>query len=396
MKNRVGYLLGLVAVLGTLVLLDCGCVYAKSTAKTSKRTTTVADPAKKAKARFTQLEAKRKALRKEYDRLDIQIKTMEKQWLGVGIPSGLAPKYQKLLGLRAGILRRAEDLVNQSYGVIIQQGDDYRAKKQFYLAEAMYRLVIEDRQPGYPDGSNPAYEKAVGRMASLYMDRAKEFDRQHESLLAEMYWERVVSLLGSGHPKCAEANARLAFYQQEEKRLTEIRSRIEEPGLAGLRLGDLISKADELFGKVFARGDQVYKVDPEGINYVPDRVYYSREDEAWLLIFAFSEDERITDLLVTKKADFANKFTKDCGVRLSDAGTARGIQIGDSIHKAISAYGDHEKPTGSTLRYATGDWYDWAYEGGNAGLLWFGYDSKTKLINWIQVGMASDAWSYYK
>ena len=139
MKNRLGYLLGLIVVLSALVLLDGAPAYSKAATKTSKASTSVADPAKKAKARLTQLEAKRKALVKEYDKLDLQIKSTERQWLGVGIPSGLVPKYQKLLGLRAGILRRAEDLVNQSYGVIIQQGDDYRAKKQFYLAEAMYR-----------------------------------------------------------------------------------------------------------------------------------------------------------------------------------------------------------------------------------------------------------------
>ena len=233
-------------------------------------------------------------------------------------------------------------------------------------------------------------------MASLYTDRAKEFDRQHECLLAEMYWEKVVSLLGSGHPKCAEANARLAFYKQEEERLSDIRGGISERALAGLEIGDPVNRADELLGKVFARGDQVYKSAPEAVNYLPVRVYYSKEDEAWLLIFAFSEDMLITDLLLTKKTHFANRFTKDCGVRFCNTSTARGVKIGDSIQKAITIYGDHERPTGSTLRYTTGDGYDWAYEGGNAGMLWFGYDSKTKAITWIHVGMESDAWSYYK
>lgn len=396
MKNRLGYLLGLLAILSALLLLYSDCIYAKSTAKASKGTTSVADPAKKANARFAQLTAKAKTVQKEYDRLDMQIKTMEKQWLGVGIPSGLMPRYHKLLAARAAISRQLEDIMNQAYGVIIQQGDDYRKLEQPGPAEAMYQLVLDQLGPVSYLGPSAAYQKAVGRMASLYTDRAKEFDRQHECLLAEMYWEKVVSLLGSGHPKSAEANARLAFYEQEDERLSDIRSRMKEPGLAGLLIGDQVSKADALFGKVFARGDQVYKSDPRGINYLPDRVYYSKEDNAWLMIYCFSGYNRITDLVVTKTVAFTNGFTKDCGVRLSDAGTARGIKVGDSIHKAISAYGDHQKPTGSTLRYATGDWYDWAYEGGNAGLLWFGYDSKTKLINWIQVGMASDAWSYYE
>lgn len=393
------------------------------TQSASRTKTGQSDPysiaAKKLDKRISALKAELAGLTRQYDTLDYQIKSMEKQWLGVGIPSGLAPKYNRLVSAQARVCQRAEDIGNRMSGVVIEVGDDLRRNELFYAAESMYLKVLEIRSPGYSGDTNPAFEKAVGRLVSLYSMRARAYDGRQDYQSSSIYWSKIVDLLGTDDPKCAEANAGLAACKEWERKKAEIAATISEPSLAGLKLGDPISKAKETYGDIYATGPQVLATQnkPELTSSLPRFVYYSAKHCAWLLIWAapsrtpvgepgieyipgdrpriiFKPDtpeppqpeDSIEHIRIDREPLLANKFTKDCGLDFAGIHTNRGVMVGDPIEKAVASYGSHESPKDGYIYYATGDSYT-AFDGPRrGGYIEFWYDTKTRKITAINIG----------
>ena len=317
----------------------------------------------------------------EYEKLDFKIRSMEKKWLGVTMPMSEDEKYSKWIADRIKILYQIADLYNQVHGTCIQLGDACIKNGAPLAAEAIFEVVINETK----DSPIPRM-KAAGRLLPIYSKRARAFDSRKDYYEAEIEWQKIVDMLGQNHPKVAEACSRLAFYAEQERIRKEKIANIKEPSLAGLRIGDPLSKAIDLYGNVYGTTKEVFGNKQDEYLWLPEVVYYSRQDKLWLAIWTYEFDEevpikRIVGLLVIDASDCEKygRFNKDCEFQFKQITTSKGINVGENLDKAIRVYGGHEnpiigdtyyvsnvvayltsefnesKPSGCSLSYPTGD-----------------------------------------